>query len=415
MGTPLENINVGIDSAWISGACTDSSGHYTLENIPLDVPYRVVSSGSDNWCEGGSSAYVQAWWQDAYSYETATPITLTLAERDRSGIDFALIEGGSLSGTVYESDGVTPIEGAWINVEEVASGRWLGGAVSDADGNYIIQHLPPLTARVRADAEGYAFEYYNNAGQNGDTATPLSITAGVVTSNINFSLGLSGTISGTVYAEDGVTPLANMMVDVDNHWVGTCTDAEGHFTLYGLPLGEPLTIFSGGDNWCEGGSKAYLQGWWQDAYSYETATPVTLTLAERDRSGIDFTLLVGGTVSGFVYEPDGVTPIAGAWISVEEVAHGWGLGGAETGADGSYTVVRIPPLDVRVRADAEGYAFEYYDNAGQNGDNATPLSISLGTNTPDINFSLGLRRHHLRYRLRRRRRDSAGEHARGTG
>ena len=380
-------MRVELDNHW-TGTCTSASGQYTLSGVPLDEPLTVFSGG-DNWCEGGSKVYLQEWWQDAYSYETATPVTLTLAERDRSGIDFSLLEGGTVSGRVFKTDGVTPIAGAWISVEEVAHGWGLGGAETGADGSYTVVRIPPLDVRVRADATNYAFEYYNNAGQNGDNATPLSISLGTNTPNINFTLGLSGTISGTVYADDGVTPLANMMVDVDNHWVGTCTDADGHFTLYGLPLNEPLIVFSGGDNWCEGGSKAYLLEWWQNAYTYETATPITLTLASRNRTGINFSLLEGGTISGYVFETDGVTPIEGAWINVEDIAHGWGLGGAETGADGGYTVVRIPPLDVRVRADATDYAFEYYHNAGQNGENATPLSISLGTNTPDINFSLG--------------------------
>jgi hypothetical protein len=385
-GDPLENMNVGAEGAWI-GACTDANGQYILYGVPVDTPL-VVYSGGDNWCGGGSELYLQEWWQDAYTYETATPITLTLAERDQSGFDFTLVEGGRISGFVRETGSGIPIAGAWISVEEVTNGWWLGGAETGADGSYTVVRIPPLDVRVRADAGGYAFEYYDNAGQNGDTATSLSIRAGTETPNIDFALEPGGTISGTVYDENGMTPLANMMVDVEGHWVGTCTDSEGHFTLSSLPLDEPLVVFSGGDNWCDGGSKLYLPEWWQDAYSYDMATPVTLTLAGRDQSGIDFTLVEGGRISGFVHETDGITPIAGAWISVEEVTNGWWLGGTETEADGSYTVLRIPPLNVRVRADAGGHAFEYYDNAGQNGDTATPLSIAVGTETPNIDFTL---------------------------
>src|SRR5690606_32044761 len=100
----------------------------------------------------------------------------------------------------------------------------------------------------------------------------------------------------------------------------------------------------------------------------------------------DFTLQVGGTISGTVYESDGITPLTGAWINVEEATGGWSLGGATTGLDGTYTVQGLPPAEVRVRADVDNYAFEYYDDAGQNGDNATQLTVAPGAEISNIDF-----------------------------
>ena len=61
--------------------------------------------------------------------------------------------------------------------------------------------------------------------------------------------------------------------------------------------------------------------------------------------------------------------------------------GATTGPDGSYTITGLVTGQYRVRAYAEGYFGEYYDGVYQYHE-ATPVSVTMPDDTPDIEFTL---------------------------
>ena len=384
--TPIVNRTVNAAGTWVS-ACTDSNGFYTLYNLPLNVPLKV-NTVWDNWCGGGND-FVGEWWPDSLDENGASTVTLTDASPDQTGIDFALGPGGSVSGHLYESDGTTPItSNAWVNAEDPVTGVWFGGTGVRGDGSYTIVGLSVGNYRLRAYGDGRVIEYYNNAGTNGDSATIVMVAAGADTPNIDFTLDPAGTISGTIYEADGVTPVANMRVDAEGVWVGTCTDLNGHYTLYNQPLNVPLKVSTGSNNGCGGGLN-YREEWWQNAASFNDATPIVLTSGAPNASGIDFTLELGGSVSGHVYESDGTTPItSNAWVNVEDPDTGVWLGGAGVNSDGSYTIYGIPAGDFRIRAQGDGYALEFYDEAGATGDSATLVAVSAGADTPNIDFTL---------------------------
>ena len=215
----------------------------------------------------------------------------------------------------------------------------------------------------------------------------MTIVAGVNTPDIDFTLDPAGTISGTIYEADGVTPISHMNIDVNGAWIGNCSDENGHYTLYNAPLNVPLTLFSGGGNGC-GSTQDYLQEWWQETPFDTDAIPITLTSGTPDMIGIDFTLELGGSVSGHIYESDGTAPItSNAWIDLEDPVTGW-VGGTGINSDGTYTIHAVPAGDYRVRAEGNSLAVEYYNNAGTNGDNATIIMVAAGADTPNIDFSL---------------------------
>ena len=81
---------------------------------------------------------------------SATPVTVT-DDTTTSGIDFELEPGGDVSGTVYESDGVTPIED--ISVRIVFPDGSTRGNCTDANGEYSIGRLPhgvPLVVQAES-------------------------------------------------------------------------------------------------------------------------------------------------------------------------------------------------------------------------------------------------------------------------
>src|SRR5205807_1886951 len=71
-------------------------------------------------------------------------------------------------------------------------------------------------------------------------------------SNVNFSLVLGGSISGHVTDAQG-QPIANFNIGANDSTGqgvgGTCTDANGNYTIGGIPR-TTITLYVGGQNWC---------------------------------------------------------------------------------------------------------------------------------------------------------------------
>ena len=115
-----------------------------------------------------------------------------------------------------------------------------------------------------------------------------------------------------------------------------------------------------------------------------SATAVTVVVSGVT-TDTNFTLDVGGSISGVVYEADSSTPVALAdvWVEVD----GWpGLGYAQTASDGTYRVGGLPAGNYRVRAEHDGFATEYYN--ATDFASATLVEVMLGADTPNISFAL---------------------------
>ncbi|MFN8564803.1 MAG: choice-of-anchor Q domain-containing protein [Anaerolineae bacterium] len=296
---------------------------------------------------------------------------------------------GSISGHIYQADGTTPVTiDMWMNADPVNAPQGWGMAVNpNPDGSYTITGVTPGDYHLSMVGGDYAQEFYDEAGAYGDHATAVTITAGVNTPNIDFTLDPGGEISGTVYESDGVTPIANQVV-IENIWFGTCTDANGHYTLKNLPLNVPLKVNTDWDNWCAP-AQNHVGEWWQEAADEIGATAITLTEASPSQSGVDFTLDPGASITGHIYEADGVTPItSGVLLSVERTDGLLSWHGDGVNPDGSYAILRLPAGSYRVQASGDAYAREYYDDAGINSSNATIITVTTGEAVSGIDFAL---------------------------
>ena len=261
---------------------------------------------------------------------------------------------GSISGNVFMSDGITPVEGAVIFVNDFQTGTTAGSAASDPSGAYVVSDLPAGDYRLLANAtvQGLPVQYYNGT-EDAEDATPVAVSEGAETSTINFTLGVGATISGTVYEADGLTPLGDADVWADSYECcgggeGTRTAPGGTFTITGLAPGDYRVVAQG---------EGYAREFYEETSDFDLANRVTAT-AGTDTSGIDFTLVIGAAISGIVYEADGITPLGDADVWADSYECCGGGEGTRTAPGGTFTITGLAPGDYRVAASAEGYTRE---------------------------------------------------------
>ena len=150
---------------------------------------------------------------------------------------------GELSSTVYHSDKIVP------DSEQLAN-----KAITDEDGNYIINTVPYTT-------EGQQYEVVPILGvhQFSPSKQPIYVSSSsTVFNKIDFTDKSSFEVSGTVYYENSNYPVANCQLQIDG---STCTDngkpiltnAEGEFTIQ-VPIGQHyITVVKDGHEFAYGG------------------------------------------------------------------------------------------------------------------------------------------------------------------
>jgi len=308
---PIEGATVIATSGAGGGsgsATTNEFGDYSILDLPAGT-YSILAQ-ADGFITGQLAGVV------------------VTAGTDTPDQDFALVAMGSISGTVYESDGTTTIEGATVIATEPGGG--LGTAVTIADGTYLIESLAAsANYTVMAQASGFA----------SDQQTPVAVVAGQETQDVDFALPDSGSIAGIVTEADGVTPVEGATVTAAAQGVDsgyTLTDADGEYQIDGLLPAATYTVAAQANGYLVPPEQTDIE-----------------VVAGAITSDIDFTLTKLGSISGTV--TDGTNPVAGVTVNASEP--GGGFGTATTAADGTYTIDNLlPSADYSVSATKTGYA-----------------------------------------------------------
>ncbi|MFN7916659.1 MAG: Ig-like domain-containing protein [Vicinamibacterales bacterium] len=151
----------------------------------------------------------------------------------------------TLNGHVYASDGVTPVPGGVVFEYNLSGNQGGWGASVQPDGSYAFS---PLVLPI----EGVRLEY-NLTGLTGGkysvTTVPFTSSHQVVTTDIVLNQGTVSTITGSVTAGDGVTPLSNSYVELTFPSAtgvsgsSTYTDSQGHFQfVVAVPAAGDFTL-----------------------------------------------------------------------------------------------------------------------------------------------------------------------------
>lgn len=376
-------------SVSVTGHVYQADGSTPIANAhvrALDGNFREVNRGEgytkadgsfEIWVQPGqyylaitAIGYGGVYYENGYDDPSAILVT---AEEGTgaSGIDFILSPEATISGYVYENDGVTPISGAQVHAYPDNGGQMVE-ALSSPDGSYTIQGLSSGNFRAYASATGFAPENFS---------TSISVTQPNNTPNINFALDRAYPISGHVYQEDGVTPITGGYISFRNQYfnsVGSTQIQEDGFYIAYLPEGQYYVATV----WTEGfGGEMY-----DNACGGTTATQVTVG-APDGVSGIDFQLGPEASISGYVYESDGVTPASNGWIYIKPAGDGVRFY-AGTTDEGYYEVNGLCSGNYIISAGADGYEREYYQDKATEAE-ATPVTLTQPNMTSDINFILG--------------------------
>ncbi len=114
--------------------------------------------------------------EDGISFTDNTTLTIT-------------VTGAGISGTVTDDQG-NPVAGIRVNAGSPPPGGW-GSTFTKANGTYVISGLSPGTYHVNTESGATGFP-------NKDYPQEVPVTAGNITSGINFTLERGGAISGTI-------------------------------------------------------------------------------------------------------------------------------------------------------------------------------------------------------------------------
>ena len=315
----------------------------------VDGAYRIAGLRTGAWIvttgESLESALVDEAWPDTPDPSLAA--TVDVDGNTVSGIDFELVAGGTIIGTV--SGGTSALAGVTVYaVPESPNALQFAYASTDELGSYVLSGLAPGTYRLVAFAfgTGFANEYYGDA-LDPDDATPVVSASDVVTAD--FELDAAGSLSGSITelsATPGPLPFVLVIAhDVDRDLDYTsATGVDGTYVVSGLPPGN-YTV------------RAPEIGQWFPAATTSTDAQTVVVVAGQDTDAISFLGRIGdapcddpagaGTVAGEVRGSLGET-ILRAQAQLIPVSGG-DLAIAVSGLDGAWEASCVEPGEYALR------------------------------------------------------------------
>jgi hypothetical protein len=291
-----------------------------------------------------------------------------------------------VSGRIVEEGTNAPLSGAMVTAIAMPRGPVVSArigpppqAITDADGRYVLDGLPPGRYRIDAQRAGFASALADPAAFR-----TFEVAAGQALAGVNFSLLKGGVITGQILDPSSGEPLVGAMVVALKRIEAVGAPANfaqsglprlmtagqsvqtndlGEFRIFGLPPGEyfigtsrpPNFGFATGSPLTRAGSPAtaaapgigavftYYPGT-ADAFA---AHPVTVA-AGQVATGIVFRIVMAQTyqVSGTVVDQTGA-PVAGASVMLRgDPRTGFGPWPGSQGrsdASGNFVIGGIPP------------------------------------------------------------------------
>ncbi|MCX6583459.1 MAG: carboxypeptidase regulatory-like domain-containing protein [Candidatus Aminicenantes bacterium] len=344
---------------WLIGSTHDIT--WTSSGTVGNVKIEYSGDSGVNWTEITASTEndgIYSWTAPGIS---STNCLVRISETGGNPSDisdgvFTIVEG--ITGRVMDEseNGIANVQ---VQAYTFASTSYAGAAATDADGNYAIGGITPGNYKVLfspPNGSNYVYQWYNNKNSS-EIADPVTITAGQTTNGINAQLVLGGAVSGRVTDEADAGILnVNVGVYLNNISYWNSTDADGYYTVRGIPAGNCTASFYTAN------AGNYIQEWYNDKSSQETADIFSVTPGQTT-GNIDAQLAAGSIISGRVTDVSG-SGIPNVQASAQEVAdNSWYAGTSD--ADGYYEIVGLRPGNYKVdfyTQNAGNYIEEWYND-----------------------------------------------------
>lgn len=332
---------------------TDGAGHYSIPAYyegPIDLAFYEQHHG-----------LVQATVEAGPDGGTMNVVMNRL--HAITGHVTAAVGGAPVAGGYVQATGVADEFGGYANVAPDGS-----YSMEVAVGDFVLKYTGPGDSSL-------ADEYYDGAS-SADTATVVhAVGPGATSSNVDFTLDVGGTLSGTVTDTAG-DPLAGATVSTGYRSATTALD--GTYTIHGLQTGDVRVEFQGPDV-----EPRYIRETFDD--NNDTLVGVVLG---QPTNGIDASLDRYGLIRGTVTDLATGVPLPSDVRALD------GTGGAlflldGYGGSGPYGL-EVPPGTYTVRADPSDYGRlpGYWDGATTFGD-AQTITVDAGQIVDHVDFALG--------------------------
>ena len=366
-------------------ANTAASGVYRLAGLTPGT-YWLYTSNTSTWvneifndipCVGGGC-------NNTAAAALGTPIAVgrgtTVANQN-----FALVDGGFLTGTVRDSVTATPIAGQTVEVsmQSGSGGTFITSRVTDATGYFSFGGLTTGTYFLNtAGKTGHQNEIYNNipcgpsACTNFGSATPIPITLGAPVNGRDFALDpIAGGLRGKITSTATELPLAGITVSLYQR-VGsgvfvasTVTNYRGNYFFDSLPGGTYVVFTSNtlgyrneiyNDIPCTGACSAATAASTGAAINVtNTAWTSGIDFALDDRASVpaaptNFRVVMNGTTATFSWTAPGsnTTGAPVSYVIDAGFSPGTTAVSLPAGTGTSFTIPGVPPgtFYIRVRA-----------------------------------------------------------------
>lgn len=342
----------------VGSASTNASGAYSIGALPGGTYFLLTSNSSGFRNEIYDNMPCQVSCSSTTAVNEGTPVVVA-AGTTVTGKDFALDEGGRISGTMTDATTGAPIANSFVSAYIKVAGfaNFAGSATTNAAGQYTIQGLAAGAYGVvtsQSSNVNYTNEIYNDilcpigcsTTTTVESGSLVPVTLGTTTPGINIALSPGGSISGTVTNEATGSPIPNLsvtavvIVGASTFTRSGSTNATGNYTITGLPAGSYGLYTSGGSFIHEIFDNMPCPTSCSSTTAFDAGTRVPVTVGGT-ASGRNFALQprATGSITGLVTDDASGLPIAGVGVEIWSVS-GTSLsfiGTSTTNVSGVYT------------------------------------------------------------------------------
>ena len=287
----------------------------------------------------------------------------------------------SISGTVSAPAGIN-LDGTITVFLDSIRGVNQGSTKVAADGSYKFDSVAAGYYRVRVEASDtrLAPRYYGGDGTYRG-ATVLTVTGSEAITGKDIELALEAVITGkvTVPAGDASHYASVHVLQAETGMEVASTEAgkTGTYKIRSLVAGDYKVFFSRDQT--EG-----LDQWYKNALTFEMASVVSLKSGQTV-AGIDAVLARGGSISGNIVLPQGISyrDVSVAMYSSDDSDSGVN---AELGANGDYRFYGLAQGSYKIEISGynAGVLTRWYGGA-TSFEEATPIHVSSGKDVTGIN------------------------------